>query len=163
MAEWQPQCIVSQSQQPTLESVGAGPDRALQNTSGNAQSYSDGTTNGDGGNRDDHLQSLALKYPPPAPAPNHSVHSTSLHDSSVLAARLHAKKLRRLQSAAQPIAPVRPKRSYLKSQKYLEYRARPRRDTGKDGEPVWSDALEDAFQQGESSQDVSMFRILMVC
>ncbi|KAL3440461.1 TEA/ATTS domain family-domain-containing protein [Aspergillus insuetus] len=38
-------------------------------------------------------------------------------------------------------------RSYLKSQKYLEYRARPRRDTGKDGEPVWSDELEDAFQQ----------------
>jgi hypothetical protein len=39
-------------------------------------------------------------------------------------------------------------RSYLKSQKYLEYRARPRRDTGKDGEPVWSDELEDALQQG---------------
>ncbi|KAF4152761.1 hypothetical protein CNMCM6069_001731 [Aspergillus lentulus] len=38
-------------------------------------------------------------------------------------------------------------RSYLKSQKYLEYRARPRRDTGKDGEPVWPDELEDAFQQ----------------
>lgn len=37
----------------------------------------------------------------------------------------------------------------MNSQKYLEYRARPRRDTGKDGEPVWSDALEDAFQQGE--------------
>lgn len=37
----------------------------------------------------------------------------------------------------------------MNSQKYLEYRARPRRDTGKDGEPVWSDQLEDAFQQGE--------------
>ena len=60
------------------------------------------------------------------------------------------KKLRRLQSAGPPLPTSNGsrKRSYLKSQKYLEYRARPRRDTGKDGEPVWSDALEDAFQQG---------------
>ena len=49
---------------------------------------------------------------------------------------------------------MRPKRSYLKSQKYLEYRARPRRDTGKDGDPVWSDALEDAFQQGEPALSI---------
>lgn len=148
MSEWQHDSFVSHSQ-PPLESVGAGSDRALQNTSGNAQSYSDGIVHGDARNRDDHFQSLALKYPP-APIPlQHSVSTTSLHDSHVLAARLQAKKLRRLQSAAQPMSVVRPKRSYLKSQKYLEYRARPRRDTGKDGEPVWSDALEDAFQQGK--------------
>lgn len=149
MADWQTESFASQTQS-SLDSVGGGPHRALQHTSGNAQSYADGAMNGDGSSRDDHLQTLALKYPP-APVPfHHSISSTSLHDSHVLAARLQAKKLRRLQSAAHSMPAMRPKRSYLKSQKYLEYRARPRRDTGKDGEPVWSDALEDAFQQGES-------------
>lgn len=160
MADWQTESFASQTQ--PLDSVGGGSThRALQHTSGNAQSYADGTAaaaaamNGDCGSRDDHLQTLALKYPP-APAPfHHSVSSTSLHDSHVLAARIQAKKLRRLQSAAHSIPTMRPKRSYLKSQKYLEYRARPRRDTGKDGEPVWSDALEDAFQQGELRSTIS--------
>lgn len=36
----------------------------------------------------------------------------------------------------------------LNSPKYLAYRARQRRDTGKDGEPVWPDHLEEAFQKG---------------
>jgi transcriptional enhancer factor len=152
MADWQAESFASQTQ-PSLDGVGRGTHRALQHTSGNAQSYADGAAsamNGDGGSHhDDHLQTLALKYPP-APVPfHHSVSGTGLHDSHVLAARLQAKKLRRLQSAAHPMPTMRPRRSYLKSQKYLEYRARPRRDTGKDGEPVWSDALEDAFQQGE--------------
>ncbi|OKL59669.1 Regulatory protein abaA [Talaromyces atroroseus] len=149
MADWQAESFASQPQS-SLDSVGRGTHRALQHTSGNAQSYADGASamNGDGGSHhDDHLQTLALKYPP-VPIPfHHSASSTSLHDSHVLAARLQAKKLRRLQSAAHSMPTMRPKRSYLKSQKYLEYRARPRRDTGKDGEPVWSDALEDAFQQ----------------
>ncbi|KAH8700569.1 transcription factor AbaA [Talaromyces proteolyticus] len=145
MAEWQADSFVSQAQ-PSLDSVG-GAHRALQHTSGNAQSYADGVMNGDGSSHDGHFQPLALKYPP-APVPySHPVSSTSVHDSHVLAARIQAKKLRRLQSASHPMSAMRPKRSYLKSQKYLEYRARPRRDTGKDGEPVWSDALEDAFQQ----------------
>ncbi|KAL1970587.1 hypothetical protein VTN77DRAFT_4231 [Rasamsonia byssochlamydoides] len=147
MAEWQPQCVVSQTTQPTLESVATGSDRALQDTSGNVQSYSESTTNGEDGSHEKQFQPLALGYSQ-APAPINSVPTTSVHDSDTLAARLQAKKLRRIQSAAQPtpIALLRSKRSYLRSQKYLEYRARPRRDTGKDGEPVWSDALEDAFQ-----------------
>jgi transcriptional enhancer factor len=155
MAEWQPDCIISQDHQ-RLESIGGGPGRALQNTSGNAQSCSDGSTPGEWRGRDDHLYPLALKFPPAPSATHlpHSISTSSLHDSHILAARLHAKKLRRLHSALQPLAPVRPKRSYLKSQKYLEYRARPRRDTGKDGEPVWSDALEDAFQQGKYQSSI---------
>ncbi|EED16818.1 transcription factor AbaA [Talaromyces stipitatus ATCC 10500] len=146
MADWQTESFAPQTQS-SFDRVGGGSThRALQHTSGNAQSYADGTMHGDAGSRGDPLQ-LALKYPP-APIPfHHSISSTSLHDSHVLAARLQAKKLRRLQSAAHSMPTMRPKRSYLKSQKYLEYRARPRRDTGKDGEPVWSDALEDAFQQ----------------
>ncbi|KAL2849696.1 TEA/ATTS domain family-domain-containing protein [Aspergillus pseudodeflectus] len=50
-------------------------------------------------------------------------------------------------SRYEPNTPDNDLNSYLKSQKYLKYRARPRRDTGKDGEPVWSEELEDAFQQ----------------
>lgn len=42
-------------------------------------------------------------------------------------------------------------RGYLDSQKYKDYRARPRRDTGPDGQAVWSDELEEAFQEGMSS------------
>lgn len=150
MADWQTESFAphTQSSLDSVGGIGGGAHRALQHTSGNAQAYADGAMHGDAGGRDDPLQ-LALKYPP-APVPfHHSISSTSLHDSHVLAARIQAKKLRRLQSAAHSMPAMRPKRSYLKSQKYLEYRARPRRDTGKDGEPVWSDALEDAFQQGE--------------
>lgn len=162
MADWQSESYPTQTQS-SLDGIGgigggSHTHRALQHTSGNVQPYADGVAHGDGSSRDDPLQQLALKYPT-APAPfHHSISSTSLHDSHVLAARLQAKKLRRLQSAAHSMPTMRPKRSYLKSQKYLEYRARPRRDTGKDGEPVWSDALEDAFQQGKD-ESISCFLV----
>ncbi|KAJ5121875.1 hypothetical protein N7526_008812 [Penicillium atrosanguineum] len=138
-ADWQPECLMPQSQ-PSLDTVGAHSDRALQNTSGNVQSYSDALAHDT--TREEHLQQLAYKYPQSI---SHHVPAVSMHQQAV-AARLHARKLRRLHSVGPNVAPRRG-RSYLKSQKYLEYRARPRRDTGKDGEPVWSDELEDAFQQ----------------
>ncbi|KAJ5477516.1 Conidiophore development regulator abaA [Penicillium diatomitis] len=137
-ANWQPECLVPQHQS-SLEGVGSHSERALQNTSGNVQSYSDGLVHNHVG-RDDHLQHLAYKYP------QHSVAAHPAHQQAV-AARLHARRIRRLNPVGPNMAPRRERRSYLKSQKYLEYRARPRRDTGKDGEPVWSDELEDAFQQ----------------
>lgn len=143
-ADWQQECLVPQNQ-PSIDTVGAHSDRALQNTSGNVQSYSDVLTH-DVAGRDDHLQQMAYKYP--HPPVHHQVAAPNLHHHQQVAARLHARKLRRLHSVGPNVAPRRG-RSYLKSQKYLEYRARPRRDTGKDGEPVWSDELEDAFQQGE--------------
>ncbi|KAF3393882.1 Conidiophore development regulator abaA [Penicillium rolfsii] len=142
-ADWQPECLVPQTQ-PSLDAVGAHADRALQNTSGNVQSYSDGLVHNDAAGREDHLQQLAFKYPH-HPVASHPVSAPGIHHPA-FAARLQAKKLRRLNSVGPNVAPRRG-RSYLKSQKYLEYRARPRRDTGKDGEPVWSDGLEDAFQQ----------------
>lgn len=40
---------------------------------------------------------------------------------------------------------------YLGSRPYLEYRAKPARGIGKDGEIVWSDEIEHAFQQGQFS------------
>lgn len=42
-----------------------------------------------------------------------------------------------------------PRMPYLEHPKYLNYRARPRRDTGSDGKPVWDDRIEEAFQNGE--------------
>ncbi|KAJ5984630.1 hypothetical protein N7481_006729 [Penicillium waksmanii] len=54
---------------------------------------------------------------------------------------------RRIQSSVGPSSGPRRGRGYLKSQRYMEYRARPWRGIGKDGEIVWSDELEDAFQQ----------------
>ncbi|KKK21322.1 hypothetical protein AOCH_004745 [Aspergillus ochraceoroseus] len=143
--DWQPECMVPPSQT-ALESVGAHSDRALQNTSGNVQSYSDNLAHAEIAGRDDHIQHFTFKYPHP-PVPTHPLPSTSLYQPQILNHRYQIKKLRRLQSTGPAFAGARRTRSYLKSQKYLEYRARPRRDTGKDGEPVWSDELEDAFQQ----------------
>lgn len=132
-ADWQPECLVPPQNQPSLDTVGAHSDRALQNTSGNVQSYADTLTHGDAAGREEHLQQLAFKYPH-APAAPHHVAAPSLQHQQAVAARLQARKLRRLHSVGPNAAPRRG-RSYLKSQKYLEYRARPRRDTGKDGEP----------------------------
>ncbi|KAL4739738.1 regulatory protein abaA [Aspergillus similis] len=147
--DWQSECMVSQNQA-ALESMGAHSDRALQNTSGNAQAYSDSLAHHDTTGRDDPLQYYTLKYPhPPVPVPSHPLPTAtaSLYHPQLLSHRYQVKKLRRLQTNGSSYAGSRRGRSYLKSQKYLEYRARPRRDTGKDGEPVWSDELEDAFQQ----------------
>ncbi|KAH8422576.1 transcription factor AbaA [Aspergillus melleus] len=145
--DWQPGCMVPQIP-PALESLSAHSDRALQNTSGNVQSYSDSLAYSDATVRDDHHSQYAVKYSHHPPVPAHPLPSaSSYHHPQVLANRFQTKKLRRLQSFGPSVGGSRRGRSYLKSQKYLEYRARPRRDTGKDGEPVWSDELEDAFQQ----------------
>lgn len=149
--EWQPEYILPQSHS-FLAGVGAHSNRALQSTSGNVQSDNivhHGGAPGHGG----HFPPSAHKYPqprayPPPPPPTHPAANGSLHHQQTLAARHHAKKLRRLNSCGPSTSSSRRGRNYLKSQKYLEYRARPRRDTGKDGEAVWSDELEDAFQQG---------------
>lgn len=141
--DWQPECLVTQNQQ-SLDPVGAHSDRALQNTTGNVQSYSDPLAHADIA-REDPLHQLGFKFPH-APHPPQPLSAPSLHHQHV-AARLHQRKLRRLNSVGPNSQSRRARSSYLKSQKYLDYRARPRRDTGKDGEPVWSDELEDAFQQ----------------
>ncbi|CAG8026480.1 hypothetical protein PENNAL_c0113G06788 [Penicillium nalgiovense] len=142
--DWQPECLVTQNQT-SLDPVGAHSDRALQNTTGNVQSYSDQLAHTDITAREDQLHQLGFKYPH-APHPPQPLSAPGL-DQQHVAARLHQRKLRRLHSVGPNSQSRRARSSYLKSQKYLEYRARPRRDTGKDGEPVWSDELEDAFQQ----------------
>ena len=40
-------------------------------------------------------------------------------------------------------------RTELRCDAYLKYRARQRKNLGKDGKPVWSDHLEEAFQRGK--------------
>lgn len=144
--DWQPECLDTQNQ-PSLDPVGVHSDRALQSTSGNAQSYSEHLTHDDIAAREEHLQQLGFKYAH-GPQPLQPLSGHSLHHQHV-AARLHTRKLRRLHSVGPNSQSRRARSSYLKSQKYLEYRRRPRRDTGKDGEAVWSDELEDAFQQGK--------------
>ncbi|KAL3472921.1 regulatory protein abaA [Aspergillus californicus] len=145
---WQTECMVSQNQAALEGVMAAHSERVLQNTSGNVQAYSDSFAHHDTAGRDDTLQHFTLKYPQP-PVPSHPLPtaSTGLYHHQLLGHRYQVKKLRRLQSNGHSNHSPRRGRSYLKSQKYLEYRARPRRDTGKDGEPVWSDELEDAFQQ----------------
>ncbi|KAJ5170203.1 uncharacterized protein N7500_002986 [Penicillium coprophilum] len=143
--DWQPECLVTQNQ-PSLDPVGAHSDRALQNTTGNVQSYSDHLAHADIAAREDQLHQLGFKYPPAPHPPQPLSAPSSLHQQHV-AARLHQRKLRRLHSVGPNSQSRRARSSYLRSQKYLEYRDRPRRDTGKDGEPVWADELEDAFQQ----------------
>ncbi|KAB8206904.1 TEA/ATTS domain family-domain-containing protein [Aspergillus parasiticus] len=147
MAEWQTECMLPPTQ-PGFEGVGPHPGRVLQNTSGNIQSYSDTLAHTDPTGREDHFSHYGFKYPHQPPVPTHPMPTnTGLHPQQVINNRFHTKKLRRLQSLGPNLIGPRRTRSYLKSQKYIEYRARPRRDTGKDGEPVWSDELEDAFQQ----------------
>lgn len=131
----------------------SGFGRALQSTSGNAQPYSDrfgieGTTTTR--SREEQLLQSSFKYPPPPPTSTPATTTTTFEEEPSIDDRLRVKRQRRdPPSASRETFPVTGKRSYLKSQKYLEYRSRPRRDTGKDGEPVWSDALEDAFQRGK--------------
>lgn len=156
-SDWHPDFLLQSH--PALDDVGSThSDRVLQNTSGNIQSYSDSIAHhSDITGRDEHIHQLGYKYPHPGPPVAHPVppHS-SFHQQQALAARFQQKKLRRMQSVGHSSSAARRARSYLKSQKYLEYRARPRRDTGKDGEPVWSDELEDAFQQGENMHAFDM-------
>lgn len=144
--DWQHECHVTQNQ-PSLDAVGVHSDRALQSTSGNVQSYSDHLAHGDLAAREEQLQHLGFKYSH-TPHLAQPISSSSSHQQQ-LAARLQARRVRRMNSVIPSSQSRRARSSYLKSQKYREYRARPRRDTGKDGEPVWSDELEDAFQQGK--------------
>ena len=46
-------------------------------------------------------------------------------------------------------------RSYLTSKEYLAYRNRPRKDLGRDGKQIWSDPVEDAFQEGEQAMHLA--------
>ena len=46
-------------------------------------------------------------------------------------------------------------RQYKKSPRYLQYTKRTRKDKGKDGKEIWPDYLEEAFQTGQPSMNLS--------
>lgn len=78
------------------------------------------------------------------------VTSRSLPPSTDLAPSAERLNHRRRKPARRPRDYTLPilSRDELDSPKYITYRERQRRNTGKDGESVWPDSLEEAFQRG---------------
>jgi hypothetical protein len=69
-------------------------------------------------------------------------HRSNLH-------RLHQRQHRKERQQALSTDKRFQDRSYLRSKKYQEYRTRNRKDLGSDNEQVWSDDVEEAFQEGQ--------------
>jgi transcriptional enhancer factor len=145
-------------QLPTVPEAVTRSSRALQATSGNTQPYNlenlkpeeVKTQSGDVHlSLDFHPQhyplplTLQSNAPRPISATQH-LEQQRLHRTQVAARQVSTQAT---VGAARSSGPVR--RGYLNSRRYLEYRARPRRDTGKDREPVWPDELEEVFQDGQ--------------
>ncbi|KAE8359466.1 TEA/ATTS domain family-domain-containing protein [Aspergillus caelatus] len=134
--------------QQSLEGRGSQSYQELANTSRDAPPYSDNLVYSDTAGSGNNFQQFVLGDPHPPVTNLSRLTTTSSVDYPQLSShRYQAQRLRRLPFSDSISAGPRRGRSYLRSQKYLEYRARPRRDTGKDGEPVWSDELEDALQE----------------
>ena len=118
--------------------------RALATTTGNVQSYAytckDGIENHDSMLQSQHLTSKPeAHYSTTIP----TLGSNDLPQDSLR--RLQARRRRRENGRQGPDL----SRPYLDHPKYLNYRARPRRDTGDDGKAKWDDRMEEAFQNGE--------------
>lgn len=142
---WRATCILP-SNAPSLEDS-VRSNRVLRDTSGNVQPYAldsvKGEENTQPGLHHQIAHSPGSKYPPPRVLP-------SDHQRAV-AYRHQARRQHRQHVALRHSARDRGRgfpRAYLNNRKYLEYRARQRRDIGPDGEPVWSDAVEEAFHDG---------------
>ena len=117
--------------------------RILQDTSGNAQSYALEVKHGSENLHPVQHLPLDIKLHPPA-YQQPPILSSNDHSANLL--RLHQ---RRQFKSRRDHVKTETGRSYLGSKKYLDYRARQRRDTMANGEPVWSDDVEDAFQDGK--------------
>lgn len=104
--------------------------RVFQDTSGNLQSSP--VDNVDALTKESYDSQVTSRSPP---ASTQQVRTAERPDHK---GRRHVRKL-----------PILTK-SELNSEKYLAYRARQRANIGKDGEPVWPDDLEEAFQRGLS-------------
>lgn len=70
------------------------------------------------------------------------------NDNDLAVHRLQHRHQRRQRQRASAIDFRIQDRSYLNSKKYQEYRARQRKDLGHDNKQVWSDDVEEAFQEG---------------
>lgn len=145
MEHWRATCILP-SNAPALPNVSSAPSRILQDTSGNAQSYAlenaKGTEKSQPGGRHTLQEVPDSKYPFPPTLGSNVPLPADTHLGRLEHRRRHRTRVD-LRAAHVPVD-----RSYLNSKKYLEYRARQRRDTGQDGEAIWPDELEEAFQDG---------------
>lgn len=169
MEDWPASCILPSST-PITSVVGGDPSqrrsiRALQDLSGNAQSYASNGTVAQvqkcaaenahqlAQQQAHHLQPQFLQGPyPKSGLPLLRPYGESNQPVSITPSE---RKRTYQEAIGEPQAPVPSRlwpRGYLDSQKYKEYRARPRRDTGPDGQAVWSDELEEAFQEGDLLQ-----------
>jgi transcriptional enhancer factor len=135
---------------PVIPEVVTRSSRALQVTSGNAQSYNLENFKVEEAKTQPGNSNLSLDFQPqsyPVPPTLRSNAPQTITPTQ----RLEQRRLHRAQVALrEPRGSGPSRRRFLKSAKYVEYRQRARRDTGPDGEPVWPDELEDVFQDGRS-------------
>jgi hypothetical protein len=131
------------------------PSRVLASSTGNIQSYALDSNDGIE-NQNPYLPA------PPVVKPELRLESQysgarfklddSAHHHTENLARLNARREQNREKYGEKYNRRRrldPARPYLQDQKYLQYRARPRCDTGPDGKPVWPDHVEEAFQNGQ--------------
>jgi len=116
-------------------------------SSGNAQSVSAETR--DGIENHQPLPTGDLCAIPLTESLQFSVPAAKLGSTDIAGSDLDRKSRRRLAKVCRSKHVVDPERPYLQHPKYLGYRSRPRQDLGKDGMPIWSDKIENAFQNGE--------------
>lgn len=148
MEHWRDTCILASNAPGIDDNPHRVGSRILQDTSGNVQPF---TLKSEVGVENVHpiqhnpSDITATKLHGPTFQPPGPILSSNDHYSNLL--RLEQRRQRHERKDNFRISH---NRSYLHTKKYLDYRQRQRRDTGSDGEPVWSDDVEDAFQDGRS-------------
>ena len=124
--------------------------RPLQVVSGNRQSYALDCHVGPKNENPHHLVHLDSSITD-TKFPSHSFLTSATltsNDHQQAIRFLHARHHKRHRQHGQSIDNKRKDRSYLNSKKYVNYRARHRKDLGTDNKQVWSDDVEEAFQEG---------------
>ena len=158
MEHWRDTCILTSNASAIDDNPHRVGSRILQDTSGNVQPY---TLKSEVGVENVHpsyhtsTELTATKiHPPTYQQPPPPVLTSNDHYSNLL--RLEQRRQRHERKGDFRVGHSR---SYLHTKKYLDYRQRQRRDTGADGEPVWSDDVEDAFQDGRFPKSTYLMAI----
>lgn len=127
----------------------SGKQRPLQAVSGNRQTYALDSHAGPENQDPLGLFYINSSFPGTKHPPSTFPPATTLgsNDGQANSNRLHDRHQRRLRQPGPSIDLQYQDRSYLRSKKYLDYRARQRKDLGPDNKPVWSDDVEEAFQE----------------
>ena len=144
MDDWRPSSVLSSRPEERYSCS----NKILAVGSGNVQTYALDTK--EGVENQNPFQHSLPNYPSPKILPSHCAapgQTLTSNDPQAAALRLIARRQRREQRHL--LRPESDRRFYLTNKKYLDYRARHRRDTQADGKVVWSNLVEDAFQDGE--------------